>query len=980
MPSPKTLLHWSHSLRLFLLATMSCVLTVYIAIAHPWSTVQAIDPLVTQNVISADMPESRTLEDGLEAGIRHFQAENYEEAIAIWQSALDLPISKDNRLTHALLFSNLSLAHQYLSEWSKAQDYIDQSLEIFDHQEASDRSPVEWDYYAKSLNTQGWLQWRQGQRQEALELWQQTTAAYESANNPSGIIGSRINQALVMESLGLINQANATLQAVKADLSNPNAVLKTDPLLMITSFRHLGNALRRLGQLDESAAMLTHALELTELGDSFGADSHTIAKVQNNLRLDLGNTRRAQWDLAVTLDDEQRHTYEQQVLGEYQGAINTAPSTLQRLRAQTNLMGFLAAFLQFQRSPKFSARVVKSPLLPIAAQDICSLWNQLVPIFQNLPASQSNLKVQLDAIDAVVILNHPSKSQRNDTLDGKSSNVSVPSPTIKVEWEDITTQLKQVLDQSRQLQDKRSESLALGYLGHVYEMVAEETHHYNQMISEEADQDEKESIPPRWEDAIVLTKEAISLAEIYQMPDILYRWEWQLGRIFKHQDNKAEAIKAYTLSTETLEAVRRDLQVRTADVQFSFRDDVEPIYRDLVDLLLQDDQPSQSALDAAIGNIETLQLAELENFLDCDLSDTVELSKAEIGSNAALIYAIIADDHLDVVMKLPDPENFNKETSDKEDQKNSLLLHHRSTPKQDIKATLDTLRNFLERDAFTDEADQAGLDLYHWIIKPHEAELKRSGVDTLVFVLDGDLRNVPMATLRDDQEQYLIENYAIALTPRLQPESPQVFGAANINTLFLGLSERSKAFPQFVPLPAVEAEAQIFDNISIPSKRRLNEEFTKTGFQQDIQNAPFSILHFATHGEFSSNPENTFLLAWDEKITSNQLRAFLQKQYPGNSIDLLVLSACQTAEGDSRATLGLAGIAFQAGAESTVASLWIINDATTAVLMNKFYQALIINGNQPASRAKALQTAQLELLDQGYEPYFWAPFVLVGNL
>ncbi|MEM9219524.1 MAG: CHAT domain-containing protein [Cyanobacteria bacterium P01_F01_bin.150] len=975
MPLPNPLPSWSHALRFCLLAILSCLMAVSIAIAQGWAIVKAIDP---PNIIEvkSDRPVlPLTIEEGLQAGIEQFQSEDYTRARDIWEAALSLPYSPSYRLTRALLLSNLSLAHQYLSQWDIAQNYITQSLEIFDQQEDIDRSSLEWDYYAKTLNTQGWLQWRQGQRQDALETWKQTTVAYETANNPSGIIGSRINQAQAMESLGLINQADIVLETVKADLSNPSVVLKTDPLLMITSFRHLGNALRRLGKLDESVEMLTHALELTELDDSLNANSRTIAKVRNNLRLDLGNTRRTQWDLAVTLEGEKLYFYEQEALAEYQEAIATAPlSTLQHLRAQTNLMGFYAALMQFQRSPKFSQRVADSTLLPIAAPELQSLWNQLIPEFQTLPASQSNLSVQLDAIDSVIVLNRLADTQKNNT-DNKSG--SAIDTSITVEWSTITTQLKQVLDQSRQLQDKRSESLALGYLGHVYEMVATEIERYTQTISVGTNS-ENMVLSPRWQDAAVLTEKAIALAETYQLPDILYRWEWQLGRIRKQQGNKEAAIDAYTLSAKTLETVRQDLLVRTADVQFSFRDDVEPVYRDLVDLLLEKDELLPSELDDAIGNIETLQLAELENFLDCDLSGTVDLSEAEIGSNAALIYAIIGDDHLDVVMKLEKDEKANKEL-DKENPDNSIVLHHRVTPEQDINATLDTLRDFLERDAFTKEAKEAGATLYQWMIQPYETELRQSGVETLVFVLDGELRNVPMAALRDQQGKYLVETYAIALTPRLQPESPQGFGAQNTNTLFLGLSEKSKALPQLPPLPAVEAEAQIFDNLSISSKRRLNEQFTEQGFQQDIQNAPFSILHFATHGEFSSNPDNTFLLAWDEKITSNQLRAFLQKQYPGNSIDLLVLSACKTAAGDNRATLGLAGIAFQAGAESTVASLWTINDGTTAVLMDNFYQSLIANGDRPASRAKALQTAQRQLINQRYPPYFWAPFVLVGN-
>ncbi|NES82628.1 MAG: CHAT domain-containing protein, partial [Moorea sp. SIO2B7] len=96
-------------------------------------------------------------------------------------------------------------------------------------------------------------------------------------------------------------------------------------------------------------------------------------------------------------------------------------------------------------------------------------------------------------------------------------------------------------------------------------------------------------------------------------------------------------------------------------------------------------------------------------------------------------------------------------------------------------------------------------------------------------------------------------------------------------------------------------------------------------------------------------------------------------------IELLVLSACKTANGDSRAALGLAGVAVQSGARSTVASLWSVNDRSTSVFMKFFYQELA-NTQKPITKAEALRRAQVKLLDNQYkEPYYWAPYVLVGN-
>lgn len=95
-------------------------------------------------------------------------------------------------------------------------------------------------------------------------------------------------------------------------------------------------------------------------------------------------------------------------------------------------------------------------------------------------------------------------------------------------------------------------------------------------------------------------------------------------------------------------------------------------------------------------------------------------------------------------------------------------------------------------------------------------------------------------------------------------------------------------------------------------------------------------------------------------------------------MELLTLSACQTAAGDDRAALGLAGVAVKAGARSALATLWFINDQATALLITEFYHQL---RDPDLSKAKALQRAQLILLnDRRYQhPGYWSPFLLIGN-
>ena len=149
---------------------------------------------------------------------------------------------------------------------------------------------------------------------------------------------------------------------------------------------------------------------------------------------------------------------------------------------------------------------------------------------------------------------------------------------------------------------------------------------------------------------------------------------------------------------------------------------------------------------------------------------------------------------------------------------------------------------------------------------------------------------------------------------------------------------------------------------------------------EKINSETFTAVHIATHGQFSSDPEQTFLLAYNKLIKSDDLDNLLRTDAQDKSdlIDLFVLSACETAEGDNRATLGLSGIAVRAGALTTVSTLWQVSDRTTALVMKDFYHLL---ATSKISKAEALHQAQLKVFNRGYKhvPFNWAPYVLVGN-
>ncbi|MBD3563410.1 CHAT domain-containing protein, partial [Planktothrix sp. FACHB-1355] len=407
-----------------------------------------------------------------------------------------------------------------------------------------------------------------------------------------------------------------------------------------------------------------------------------------------------------------------------------------------------------------------------------------------------------------------------------------------------------------------------------------------------------------------------------------------------------------------------------SQVQFSFRESVEPIYRELVGLLLEGEGKvtDRAKLKLARQTIESLQLAELDNFFQDACADVKARIIDEVDRTAAIIYPIILGDRLEVILSVPDRVASLQE---------NRSLRHYSTAKS--KAELESIfkraRVSLRRTAFPQERLPLAQQLYDLLIRPAEKDLAASGVKTLVFVLDGYLRNLPMAILHDGQK-YLIEKYSIALTPGLQLLEPRPLTQVRLRTLTGALTEARQGFPA---LPAVASEVEQISS-AVPADTLINQQFITQELQAQINKIPFPVVHLATHGQFSSKASETFILTWDERINVKQLDLLLRSrsQEKKAPIELLVLSACETAAGDDRAALGLAGIAIRSGARSTLATLWQVNDESTSIVMAEFYRQLTKPG---ISKAEALRNAQLKLLrnPQYQNPYFWAPFVLVGN-
>lgn len=493
--------------------------------------------------------------------------------------------------------------------------------------------------------------------------------------------------------------------------------------------------------------------------------------------------------------------------------------------------------------------------------------------------------------------------------------------------------------------DRRALSYALGQLGHAHEINGSE------------------------QEALELTARAAFVAQEVQSPHALYRWQWQTGRLLTRQGRLDDAIRAYTKAVETLQPIRHDIAIGygNRNTRSSFRQAVGPIFYELADLLIQrakvadDGQTAQRYLLAAQQTVEQLKSAQLEDYFQDDCVNLIKAritDVAEADPRTAVIYVIPLPDRTEILVTLP----------------SGLTRFVSPVDSSQLVKEVRQFRQKLETRT-THRYMKHARRLHAWLIAPIHTALVSAQIDTLVFVPDGALGTIPMAALHDGHE-FLVHRYAVAVTPGLTLMDLKPIERAKIRMLMTGLSESVQGYPALEHVPSeLDELANLF-----AGKRLMNDQFRTSVVEKEVQEHLYSVVHIASHGEFSPDAAKTFLLTYDGKLTLDDLETLIRPiQYRAQPLELLTLSACQTAAGDDRAALGLAGVAIKAGARSALATLWFVNDQASADVVAEIYRQL--DDNPMLSKAKAVQIAQKKLLaDQRYRhPCYWSPYLIIGN-
>lgn len=890
-------------------------------------------------------------ERSLDQGLEDYRAGRFAAAIAHWENSLKQSLTPEIR---AGVHSNLGQAYRQVGNSERAIQQWEAAIQLY----RQERSPTATQTIAQLLTEQAQAYSDLGQHQVAVERAQAAIQlAQKIKDNQTeaaahGVLGS------ASWALGEFDQAFSAHQhslAIACSLNNTS--------FTATALNNLGNVFasraERLRYQATSAQQEGETAEAVNLERRANRDVQiALAAFQHSADVSRSIADVAETSALLNLNRLLK------VYPQFAPIRNIPELTCRKL----DLATILNSDTLTPQSPKpFVGKQASTtpPSLPTAEALLSQNRSQILSRLQAEPDSQDKAFGYINLANQL-LKTAETRLQRGDLVEPQSI-------------------LEQALSVARAVKDKRAESFAVGTLGQIYEL--------NQ----------------QYDQALTLTRQAQFLAQSVNAADSLYRWQWQSGRIFAAIGQTQAAIAAYEQAITTLQSIRSDLIIASKDLQFDFRDSIEPVYRELIGLLLATDRMSAGHGETAIASqaksivapapfnissqagqtsnvekvldiLELLKLAELQDFFGDECVEVAQegiatevktgakpgRSVTAIDPQAAVVYSIVLSDRSYEILRLPNgtlktfPISLNADNQN--NPATSAVLGTR----------IERLRSLLEKRS-TDEYLAEAQIIYNALIRPLEADLQAANPSSLIFISDNILRKVPMAALHDGQ-QFLIQKYPIATTPSLSLTSRRPFDRKNMQALVTGLTLEQ---PPFAPLPNVRDEVQEVHQI-LGGTKLLDQDFTSKGVQDRLKNRKYRVVHMATHGRFGIDADSTFLLTYRDRITLNTLDQVLQTRRANQPLELLTLSACQTAAGNDRSALGIAGLAVRAGVKSAVATLWFINDEATVPLMEEFYKQLL---KPDITKATALQQAQIKMIDdiQYNHPAVWSPFVLIGN-
>jgi len=808
-------------------------------------------------------------------------------------------------------------------------------------QAAQGASPVQ---SAEALISQGDASVRTGDFAAAADDYKKAAAAYINLNLPARRCAALSAQASALCGLGQYTEAIQTLRTAANDAATAN-----DSRLQTFTQIHLAEAMI-LSRNDEMGYS-----RLPEAESILHAASASDPSLQSSIFAALGDLQ-----LARGQPDQAAENF-QQALTASISTHDTASSASAAANAALAELSELHALRDPNHVAPTRAIRQRRAADAISAGDAIVAFNDQARAFAaQLPASHQTAYLWLTI------------GQTEDGLADADKSVSSsrqPDPHLVA-----YAAYQSVLNLADAIGDIRAKAYAIGYTAHLYELAG------------------------RTDEAMVLTRQAAFLAQQIQDSDCLYRWQWQTGRLLRAaadqfrakgdipsaRQSESAAIDSYRAAASTLQTIRTDISAGGGNQPAggSFHGVAEGVFYELADLLLRQadndagatELAAQHVLLEARDTVEQLKTAQVQNYFHerCDaLIQSKGVDVATIDAKTAVIYLIPLPDRTEILVAEP--------TAISPQAPNGYVVRRFRANVSEAELT-SAIRNFRLQlmDVTTNDYGPTAAKLYDWLIRPMDAYLQSRGVDTLVFIPDGPLRTIPMAALYDGNK-FLIEKYAVTVSPGLRLTEPRPLTASKQRLLTSGISVSRRSLS---PLANVPAELSNLHAL-YGGESLLDSAFSVAAFDEELSRNDYSIIHIASHGQFGDDPSQTFIQAFDGPMDLNHLEHDIEpSKYKGNAVELLTLSACETAAGNDRAALGLAGVALKAGARSALATLWSVNDQASADLIADFYRRL--KSDPHLTKAQALRQTQMQLIENNSDvrfqhPFFWSPYLIIGN-
>jgi CHAT domain-containing protein/Tfp pilus assembly protein PilF len=924
-------------------------------------------PLSLPSLWAQTLPQERLQERYAEAqrlfqqGIQESQLGQLEAAIASYQQALTLYQDPEIRQAHPTESQevtgaaqvNMGMAYNALGQYTEAIDVLQQALVIQESLQ-NDKGKI---YTFSNL---GQAHIRLGKYAEAIAFFQQALSLQQTLADLPGAGFSWMSLGRAYTSLGQYAQAKAAYQqalAIQRQLKNPAGEAEL--------LGSLGNIELTVGQYSQAIAYYQQALQIQQgIGNPLENTARNRQGEADSLNnLGLAYRLLGKYDQAIDFHQQALVIYR-----ERQGS--SLEQNVQRLREAGSLIGLANAYVSLTQYAK-----------------AIDFYQQALQIVN----------------DAGMISTFPDESRRRQgfLLQGIGTAYA-----LLEQYPQAIASFQEALTLAQATGNRLNEAHTLANLGSVslsLKNYVQALEFYQQALVVHRELGDREG-------------ESSSLGN--------------LGLVLESIEQPELAIVFLKQSVNVRESIRLDLQALSPDLQQSYAETHSTTYRRLADLLLQGDrvleaqqvldllkvQELQEYLQNVRGNEQSAQgvklqateqeivtlyeqskpqsfnefshrpevLTAIEQMKADEKAQVVNLEQLirlqnhlKTVKNAVILYPLILKDRLELVLIKPDAPPIRRTVTVDEITVKQAILEFRSQ-----------ITNPLNRKF------PAAQQLYTWLIQPLESELTQA--DTILYAADGQLRYVPLEAFYDGK-QWLVQRFNInyITAASLTNFSAQPLGGNSLRVLAGGFSEGQAQFQvgdrqfKFSGLPNAATEITNIASHIADTTQFMNQQFNRTTILSQMDR--YRIIHFATHAEFVvGTPEDSFILLGNGDRIS--LREIEQWRLP--HVELVVLSACQTAVGgklgNGAEILGLGYQIQRTGARAAIASLWSVDDGGTQVLMNAFYASLIQPG---MTKAKALRQAQITLITGDYggaevdpdqaaylqRPYYWAPFILIGN-